>query len=79
MSQLCTPEVVINILEEKVGIPKNTPNVEGASWDDLGVESLGLTETLAGLEQELGIELPHEKAMQTRSVQELVTLINTQI
>jgi acyl carrier protein len=79
MSQSCTPEVIINILEEKVGIPKETPDIEKASWDTLGVESLGLTETLAGLEQELGVVLPHEKAMQTKNVQELVALINTQL
>lgn len=78
MIQLCTPETVINILATKVGVPANTPEIETASWEDLGVDSLGLSEVVAGIWHLLGIELPHEEAMNTANVQELVALVNAQ-
>jgi len=77
MAQKCTPEIVIDILEEKVGVPADTPGIETASWDELGVESLGLSETFASLELNLGFQVPHEEALTTHNVQELVSLINT--
>jgi acyl carrier protein len=40
------------------------------------VESLGLAETFASLELDMGFQVPHEEARQTQNVQELVSLIN---
>jgi len=77
MVQRCTPAIVIDILQTKVGVPANTPGIETASWEELGVESLGLSETFATLEINMGFQVPHEKALQTQNVQELVALINS--
>jgi acyl carrier protein len=76
MIQQCTVETVIDVLQEKVGVPSNTPNIETATWEELGVESLGLVETFASLERLLGIKIPDKQAMQTKNIHELVALIN---
>lgn len=78
MTQLCTPGMVVDILATKVGVPANTPAIETAAWEELGVDSLGLSEVIAGIWHLLGIELPHEEAMNTTNLRELVTLVNTQ-
>lgn len=78
MIQQCTAETIINVLQEKVGVPSNTPNIEIATWEELGVESLGLVETFTSLEHLLDIQIPDRQAMQTQNVQELVALINAQ-
>lgn len=77
MAQKCTPAVVIDILETKVGVPANTPGIETATWEELGVESLGLSETFASLELSMGVQVPYEEALQTQNVRELVALINS--
>jgi acyl carrier protein len=77
MAQKCTSAVVIDILQEKVGVPADTPGIETATWEELGVESLGLAETFASLELSMGFQVPHEEALQTHNVLELVLLINT--
>jgi acyl carrier protein len=75
---LCTPTLVIDILEKKVGVPSDTPGIDTASWEELGVDSLGLSEVFAGLWHVLGVEVPHEEALHTANVQELVALVNAQ-
>ena len=77
MAQRCSVQLMLTILHSKVGVPLNTPNVDMASWDDLGVESLGLTEVCTSLEHAFGIEIPHEEALSMRNVQELVTFVNS--
>ena len=77
MIQKCTTETVITILHKKVGVPADMDSIEHALWDDLGVDSLGLTETCMNLEHELGITIPHEEALRTQNVQELVALISS--
>ena len=78
MVQLCTPAMVIDILAAKVGVPANTPNIDMATWEDLGVDSLGLSETFASLSLLLSIDIPHEEALHTANVQDLVSLVNAQ-
>ena len=77
MGTRCSTQMMIDILHARVGVPPNTPNIDTASWEELGVESLGLTEICTSLEHTLGIELPHDEALTTRNVQELVTFVNS--
>jgi len=70
--------MVIDILETKVGVPASTPAIETADWEALGVDSLGLSEVFAGIWHLLGVELPHEDAIRTTNVKELVELVNAQ-
>lgn len=69
-------QMMLEILHTKVGIPLNIPNVEICTWDELGIESLGLTETCTSLELQLGITLPLEEVLKTANIRELVAFVN---
>lgn len=77
MTQRCNVQFILDILHSKVGVPLDTPNIETASWDELGVESLGLTEVCTSLEHTLAIEIPHEEALSLKNAQELVAFVNS--
>lgn len=77
MVQRCSVQLVLTMLHTKVGVPLNTPNSDTASWEELGVESLGLTEICTGLEHTCGIEIPHEEALSRKNVRELVAFVNS--
>jgi acyl carrier protein len=70
-------QMMLEILHTKVGIPLNIPNIETRTWDELGIESLGLTETCTSLELQLGITLPLEEVLKTANIRELVAFVNT--
>ena len=75
--QTCTVEAVVDILHTKVGVPREKLTDEGAAWEDVGVDSLGITETVLALEQEFAITIPDQQAFQTHNIGELVSLVNT--
>ncbi len=77
MTTRCSVQNMIAILHAKVGVPPGTPNIDTASWEELGVESLGLTEVCTSLEHQLGIAIPQEEAFSTHNIQELVTFVNS--
>lgn len=77
MVQRCSVQLMLDLLHAKVGVPLNTPNIDTASWEELGVESLGLTEVCTNLEHAFGIEIPHEEALSMKNVQELVAFVNS--
>lgn len=77
MLQACNTETVVAVLHESVGLPNGIANVEKLSWDELGVDLLGLTETVSTLERTLKITLPAEAAIKTQNVEELVSWINS--
>jgi len=78
MIQRCTPDLIIHILSTKVGVPANTPDIDTARWEELGVDSLGLSEVFANLSHHFDIEIPHEEALHTANVAELVLVVNAQ-
>lgn len=77
MAARCSIELMIDLLHAKVGVPLNTPNINTANWEDMAVESLGLTEVCTSLENTLGITIPSEEALLTKNIQELVAYVNT--
>ena len=76
MTLPCTVQLVVELLHTRVGVP-NVDGIETVSWEELGVESLGLTEICTGLEHTLGITISLEEVLHTRNVDELVTLVNS--
>lgn len=76
MAQRCSIQFLLQTLHSKVGVPLNAPNIDTASWEELGVESLGLTEVCSSLEHTLEIAIPHEEALVTKNAQELVAFVN---
>lgn len=77
MAVCCTTETVYTILTSKVGVPVSTPQSEASSWEELQVDSLGITEMVLSLEQELHVTIPDGDALKTRTVGELIDLVNT--
>lgn len=47
--------------------------------DDLGADSLDMFQIIMGIEEELGIEIPSEKAEKIKTVEEAVELIRNEI
>jgi acyl carrier protein len=76
MAERCTVQFMLNLLHSKVGVPLNTPDIATASWEDLGVESLGLTEVCTSLEHQFGITIPQEEAFAAQNAQQLVAFVN---
>jgi len=74
----CTSNTIIEILHKKVGIPTDIPDIEKRSWYELGVDSLGITEVCASLEQSQEIHIPYEQAIRTKNIDDFILLINTQ-
>lgn len=77
MTERCSIQFMLDILHSRVGVPLNVPNIDTASWEELGVESLGLTEVCTSLEHQFGITIPQEEAFAAQNVQELVQFVNS--
>lgn len=76
MERRLTSAIVMDVLHQKVGIPTTIPDSEDLSWDELGVDSIGLTEACANLERLLNVEIPQEQLLSTKNIKELVILFN---
>lgn len=77
MAQYCSVQQLLDILHAKVGVPLEIPNIDTAPWEELGVESLGLTEVCTSLEHTFGIIIPQSEAVAMKNVQELVKFVNS--
>lgn len=77
MQPHCDIQTLIDILHTKVGVPLDTPNIATDPWEEIGVDSLALTEVCTNLEHKLGITIPQEGAFSTKNVQELITFVNS--
>jgi len=77
MAPRCSVQLMVDLLHAKVGVPLNIPNINTASWEEMAVESLGLTEVCASLEHKLGIAIPSEEVLSTNNIQELVAFVNS--
>lgn len=77
MAQQCSVQLLLDILHTKVGVPLEIPNIDTAPWEELGVESLGLTEVCTSLEHTFGIAIPQPEAFAMKNVQELVRFVNS--
>ena len=76
MASSCTVQLVVELLHTRVGVPPTMSGIETMTWEELGVESLGLTEVSTGLEQALDMVLPLNDVLQTKNINELVTVVN---
>ncbi|BCL84219.1 acyl carrier protein [Ktedonobacteria bacterium brp13] len=77
MAERCSVQLVIDILHAKVGVPLSIPNIDTASWEEMAVESLGLTEVCTSLEYRLNIPIPSEEAFSTHNIQGFVAFVNS--
>ncbi|MCK4651034.1 acyl carrier protein [Candidatus Babeliales bacterium] len=70
-----TLQKVVNIISEKLNMPKENVKAE-ASFQDLGADSLDIVEIIMSFEETFGIEIKDENAEKIKIVQEAVDLIH---
>ena len=66
---------VKNIIVEQLGVSPEDVNPEAKFVDDLGADSLDLTELIMAMEEEFGIEIDDEDAQKIIKVKDAVTYI----
>ncbi len=67
---------VKKIVMEQLGISENEVKPEAKFVEDLGADSLDLTELIMAMEEEFDIEIDDEKAQELLTVQAAIDYIN---
>lgn len=69
-------EKVKKLICAQLGKPEDSVNSETRVVEDLGADSLDVVELLMALEDEFGISMPDEVAMQLKTVGDIVDYID---
>ena len=70
-------EKVKEIVVEQLGVSADEVTPGAKFVDDLGADSLDLTELIMAMEEEFDIEIEDEQAQQIRTVQDAIDFIKT--
>lgn len=71
-----TLDKVIEIMAEQLNISADTITAEKEIVKDLGADSLDVVEMLMNLEEEFSVTVPDEEAVNIKTVQDVVDLID---
>ena len=71
-----TQEKVIEVIAEKLSIPKENITIEATFKNDLGADSLDIVEMIMSFEETFGIEIKDEDAEKIKTVQDAINHIN---
>lgn len=74
---MSTEQEVIDIVVEQLGVDKNDVTLEKSFVEDLGADSLDLTELIMTFEARFGCEISEEDAEKLKKVQDVVNYIET--
>lgn len=66
---------VIKIIVDQLGVAEDEVKPEAAFVDDLGADSLDITELIMAMEEEFGIEIDDDEAQKLIKVQDAVDYI----
>ena len=72
-----TFEKVKKLIASQLGIDEAKITEEARLIEDLGADSLDTVEMLMTLEEEFGIQIPDEEAMQLSTIKSIVELIDS--
>ena len=72
-----TFEKVKKLIASQLGIDEAKITEEARLIEDLGADSLDTVEMLMTLEEEFGIQIPDEEAMQLSTIKSIVDLIDS--
>jgi acyl carrier protein len=68
------------ILIERVGVrPPDVPDDPASRLDDLGVDSLGVTQLYAAIEQRFGCRIPEEDLSTITTTGDLIAYVNERL
>ena len=68
-------EKVKEIVVDQLGVDAAEVNPDAKFVDDLGADSLDLTELIMAMEEEFGVEISDEDAQQIQKVQDAISFI----
>lgn len=72
---MSTLEKVIELMAEQLNVPAEKISAEKEIVKDLGADSLDVVEMLMNLEEEFSVTVPDEEAVNIKTVQDIVDLI----
>ena len=72
---MSTLEKVIELMAERLNVPAEKISAEKEIVKDLGADSLDVVEMLMNLEEEFSVTVPDEEAVNIKTVQDVVDLI----
>ncbi len=72
-------EKVKKIIAEKLEVDESKVTMDASFRQDLGADSLDTYELVYGIEEELGIQIPDEKANEFETVKDAYEFIKTQV
>ena len=72
---MSTLEKVIELMAEQLNVPAEKISAEKEIVTDLGADSLDVVEMLMNLEEEFSVTVPDEEAVNIKTVQDVVDLI----
>lgn len=72
-----TFEKISELLANELSIAKETITMDSEIIKDLGADSLDIVEMIMGLEEEFGIEISDEDAVNLKTVGDIVNLIDS--
>ena len=72
---MSTLEKVIELMAEQLNVPAEKISAEKEIVKDLGADSLDVVEMLMNLEEEFSVTIPDEEAVNIKTVQDVVDLI----
>jgi acyl carrier protein len=75
--EMCTVDLVIDVLVKEVGLSNITSDMTKLSWEEQGVDSLGFVELIAGLGDALAVPISYEGVKHTKNIGELTERINS--
>lgn len=73
-----TFEKIRGIIVDQVGVDESEVNL-ASTFDELGVDSLGIFEIVMALEEEFEIEIPNEDAENIKTVGDAVKYVDSKI
>ena len=68
-------EKIQNIVSEQLDVSKEEVVPKASFVDDLGADSLDLTELIMAMEDEFGLEIDDEEAQKLRTVQDVIDYV----
>jgi acyl carrier protein len=68
-------EKIKEIVAEQLDVAPEEVKPEASFVDDLGADSLDLTELIMAMEDEFGMEIDDEEAQKLRTVQDVITYV----
>lgn len=74
-----TFEKIKNLIVKELSVDESKVKMDSKLVEDLGVDSLDTVELLMSLEDEFGIQIPDEEAMQLTTVESIVNLVDSKL